>query len=548
MRCRSALFPVLAATFAGLAALAPCLAFASAAANAGIPATLEPQVDAFVAKYERADNSGLALGVVKGGQLVYFKGYGYRDRAKKLPVTAATLFAIGSNTKAFTSLAISMLAEAGKANLETPLQAQLPGFAMSDAQVTSKITPVDMMSHRTGLPRHDLLWYLTPFSRFELFKKIPFLALNRHAGLGFREGFQYNNLMFMTIGVWIEALTRQTWESFVGHRILAPLGMTSTNFSIAGIQSAPDFARPYEGNTSLEFRDIQPIGPAGSINSSVNDLTKWLAFQLRHGKTATGRALVSEATHERLFKKESDASATFPGGESVGYGLGWFLSDINGHRVIWHGGNIDGFSSFVSFVPDSDLAVIILTNESDASAFEFPITVPATAAHPDIKLLPLVIYDELLPGGQTPMRTLGEAAAPWLARASTGWLDARHSLLNLRALERDLGSRVTQADSVSRTAGAGVANVEYVGAFSEAAYGNLVVRQSARGLELDYYDNHFGLVAAAGADAFTFTLQAAGETATVPLKFRRDSSGVVSGVAIPMEPSVDDIVFVRAKH
>jgi hypothetical protein len=324
--------------------------------------------------------------------------------------------------------------------------------------------------------------------------------------------------MYMTIGIWIETLTRQTWESFVGHRILSPLEMTATNFTIADMQASADFARPYAGANALEFRDIRSVGPAGSINSNVLDLTKWLSFQLRRGKTAAGVPLISEPQHERLFKKESDASALLPGGQSIGYGLGWFLSDINGHRVIWHGGNIDGFSSFVSFVPDSDLAVIILTNENNGSAFEFPITLPATAAHPDIELLPLTIYNELLPGGQT-----RSAAARFAMRTTLPWVDLHHPLF--RGFEHQLSVRQTLRPLNVATP------EDFTGAFSEAAYGDVTVSSTPAGLAFDTFKVSFPVDAV---------------TTDIPVVFRRDSQGTVTGLAMPLEPSVDDIFFARA--
>ncbi len=530
--------------------LAAVFSTAMALAQTPVPAGLESKIDAFVKQYQPAENTGVAVGIVKSGKLIYFKGYGYRDRANKLPVTPGTLFAIGSNSKAFTSLAISILADAGKADLESPLKPQLVGFGMSDARIADQITPVDMLSHRTGLPRHDLLWYLTPFSRFELFRKLPYLALNPHPGLGFRQGFQYNNLMYMTIGVWIEALTRQTWESFVTHRILLPLQMSDTNFSISAMQSAAEFALPYRGPVAIPFHDLQAVGPAGSINSNMNDLTKWVSFHLRGGKTENGTALLSATQHERLFKKESDASSLLHGIESIGYGLGWFLSDISGHRVIWHGGNIDGFSSFISFVPDSDLAVVILTNETHGSVFEFPIILPATAAHPDIKLLPRMIYEELFIDSQTTdvrqSAMSAQARVPAL-RTSLAWPAdfLPDTVIDVRAIERQLSARMTVKPPESKSKNK---SDDYVGDFSERAYGDITVRNTSSGLMLDYYSNHFPLLDGASADAFKISVKLDEPATEIPVTFRRDSQGVVTGAAIPLEPEVSDIFFARSSH
>ena len=184
---------------------------------------------------------GLAMGIVKDGKVILAEGFGSRDLEQKLPVTSKTLFAIGSCTKAFTTMAIGMLAEQGKVDWDKPVRNYLPAFELKDEYITANMTVRDLVTHRSGLPRHDALWYGSPLTRKEIFDRLKYLDFNA----GFREKFQYNNLMFMTGGYLVGQVTNNTWEEFVAEQIFKPLGMTNSNFSVQTSQQAADFAQPY---------------------------------------------------------------------------------------------------------------------------------------------------------------------------------------------------------------------------------------------------------------------------------------------------------------
>ncbi len=226
---------------------------------------------------------GMAVAIVKDGELVFGEGFGYRNIQNKLPVTPQSLFAIASCSKAFTTTAIAMLVEDGLIDWDAPVRDYLPEFRMSDSYINEHITVRDLVTHRSGLPRHDRVWLGTPFTREELVEKIQYLDFSRE----FRETYQYNNLLYVTAGRVIEAVTDSTWESFVNHRILRPLGMTATNFSVTDMQLADDFAFAYTigGNNLVlaPFRNVDALGPAGSINSNISDMAKWIQFNLDRG-------------------------------------------------------------------------------------------------------------------------------------------------------------------------------------------------------------------------------------------------------------------------
>src|SRR5215510_14410117 len=223
---------------------------------------------------------GLAVAVVKDGKMIYAKGFGYRDVKKGLKVTPDTLFAIGSCSKAFTATAMAILVDEGKLDWDKPVRNYLPDFMLHDGYTTEHIRPRDLVTHQSGLPRHDMVWYGSPLSRKEIFERLRYLEPSQplHAK------FQYNNMMFMTAGVLVERISGATWEDFVRKKILDPLEMKTSNFSVNDSRKATDFSLPYgevkDEIKEIPFRNIDAVGPAGSINSSVNEMSRWLLMQL----------------------------------------------------------------------------------------------------------------------------------------------------------------------------------------------------------------------------------------------------------------------------
>jgi len=309
---------------------------------------------------------GLAIAVVRGGEVVYSKGFGLRDVDKKLPVTPRTLFAIGSSSKAFTTFVLGTLVDEGKLDWDKPVGTFLPGFRMYDQATTNMITPRDLVTHRSGLPRHDLLWYNNlGISRKEIVARLPYLEPNEPL----RAKWQYNNLMFLTAGYLAEYLTGKSWEDNVRQRILDPLGMTRTNFSVLDSQKSDDFAKPYDKRddktTEIPFRVITTIGPAGSINSSVDEMAKWVTLQLGDG-TYGGRKVISPTTLADMHSPHMPMGGSIerPEISQGSYGLGWFTYTYRGHQMVEHGGNIDGFTALVMLLPQDDLGLVILANKN----------------------------------------------------------------------------------------------------------------------------------------------------------------------------------------
>src|SRR5215510_15736192 len=212
---------------------------------------------------------GSAVVIVRGDEVVYLKGFGVKDVNTKQPVTPDTVFAIGSTTKAFVTAAIAILADEGKMNWDDPVRKHLPYFRLSDPLANENVTMRDIVTHRTGLIRHDMLWYGSPWGREEIIKRIGLVPLS----YGFRTTFQYQNIMFLTAGQAVGATSKSSWEEFTQKRIFDPLGMKTANFNVAKAEQSPDHASPHSKQGGkvdvIKWRNLDNVGPAGSINASV---------------------------------------------------------------------------------------------------------------------------------------------------------------------------------------------------------------------------------------------------------------------------------------
>ena len=307
---------------------------------------------------------GIALAVVKDKKVIFSEGFGLRSVKDSLSVTSKTIFAIGSSTKAFTTMVMGMLADDGKLEWDKPVRNYIPDFKMKDDFASQRMTPRDLVTHRSGLPRHDLVWYNNLISsRKDLVNRLQYLEPNKD----FRTDFQYQNLMFLTAGYLIEQITGDSWENNVRNRVFLPLEMNSSNFSVLESMSASDFALPYKDEDSvikeIPFRNITIMGPAGSINSNLEDMCKWILFQLGDGMVGDSQ-LISAGMMNQMHTPYMSISVPqkYPDISPASYGLGWFIDTYRGHSRIYHGGNIDGFSALVLLFPNDNMGIVALAN------------------------------------------------------------------------------------------------------------------------------------------------------------------------------------------
>ncbi|NUO82248.1 serine hydrolase [candidate division KSB1 bacterium] len=453
---------------------------------------------------------GLGLAIVKNGEVIMSEGFGHRNVKEQLPVTSNTLFAIGSSSKAFTAMCVGILADEGKVEWDKPLRNYLPTFKLHDDFASARMTPRDLVTHRSGLPRHDMLWYGSSFTRKEMFERLQYLEPSKD----FRTDYQYQNLMFMTAGYLVEQINGGTWEDFVRSRIFKPLGMTSSNFSVLESQKAADFALPYQEKkevvTQIPFRDITAIGPAGSINSNLADMSKWVLLNLNKGKAGETQVL-SEAGLVQMHTPYMAIAQPLKYTELShnNYGLGWFIRSYRGHAQVSHGGNIDGFSALVSLFPQDNFGTVLLTN---LNGNPLPGIVNNYVSEVLLNLEPV----------------------DWHARVKADIDKAKEEGKKKEADEQATRKPDTKPSH---------ALADYAGEFEHAGYG--VLKISSDGKVLKGRFNAFTIAMEHWHyDVFRGTLLE-DEEEKMLLSFLTNEKGDLDRVSVPLEPAVQPIIFTR---
>jgi CubicO group peptidase (beta-lactamase class C family) len=432
--------------------LSATLAAAQSTPRPGPPPDLDHWVSRAMQTFEVP---GIGLAIVKDDAVVIAKGYGVRKLGEPASVDARTLFGIASNTKAFTATAIGLLVDEGKTEWDAPVVRYLPAFAMWDPFVTHEITVRDLLVHRSGLGlgAGDLLWWpASTYDRREIARRLRFIQ----PATSFRSAYAYDNVLYLVAGELIEAISGQTWEAFVGSRILAKVGMTGTNVRHSAAAAGGNAAVPHAPIDGT-VRPIRPFdsdntNPAGGINSSAEDIAKWLRVQLSGGMLADGSRLFSAATARQLTSIVTPISVGDPPPELAplranfhGYALGFDIRDYRGHKAVMHTGGLPGYVSRVLMIPDLSLGVAVFTNQESGEAFD------SIAFH---------ILDHYL----------GAPAFDWIDGYKR--LRARNEADIAQAERRDASARDTGSKPSLPMA-------KYVGTFRDAWYGDIVIAEDA---------------------------------------------------------------------
>ena len=459
---------------------------------------------------------GVAVAVIKDGQTILCDGFGSRNLAQNLPVTADTLFPIASCTKAFIATCLALLVDEGKLEWDKPVRHYLPAFKLHDPHATELMTPRDLLCHRSGLPRHDVMWYAANFSRQDVFERLRYLEPNA----SFRGAWQYQNIMYMVAGLVVQEVTGLTWETFVRQRLFDVLGMNRSNTSTTVAQADENHSRPYLYRDEL-LREVpyygadekEATGPAGTINSCASEMAKWLTVHLSGGqsgdKTLVSRHNLAEMHKPHFFIDDPQARERF-GFDFYSYGLGWFMYTYKGQMLLEHGGNLDGFSSLVSFIPRHNVGIVVLSN-GEGSHNAIPHTLSFT------------IYDRLL----------GLEPTDWNGR--------------YMALYKEM--HTAQKESKSKTAEErrpstpSHALEEYVGEYEHAGYGVYAVRPRTDALELIANNKTVMPMTHYHYDIFEARFEAF--EMSIKVSFRTDEKGNVSGFYAQLEPSVKELFFSR---
>jgi CubicO group peptidase (beta-lactamase class C family) len=343
------------------------------------PAAAPPDLDGFVTQVMKAFQvPGLSVAIVKDGSVVLAKGYGVRKLGEAAPVDGQTRFGIASNTKVFTATALGLLVEEGKLQWDAPVVQYLPWFQLWDPYVTRELTIRDLLVHRSGLGlgAGDLLWWpASTYTRKDIARRLRFIR----PATSFRSAYAYDNVLYLIAGEVIEAVSGTTWENFVAERILKKVGMTGSNVRHSDASAAGNVATPH-AEVDGTVRPIKPFdsdntNPAGGINSSAEDMAKWVLVQLKQGTLPDGSRLFSQRTSRELTTLVTPEAVPVSAPAAAlrfnfhGYALGLDTHDYRGRKMVTHTGGLPGYVSKVSMIPEARLGVVVLTNQESGEAF-----------------------------------------------------------------------------------------------------------------------------------------------------------------------------------
>jgi CubicO group peptidase (beta-lactamase class C family) len=459
---------------------------------------------------------GLSLAIVKDGEILTAEGFGLRNIEDSLPLDADTLLPIGSCTKAFTAMSVALQVDAGKLDWDKPVREVMTDYKLFDTFASERITPRDLLCHRSGLPRHELLWYGSNFSRKEVLRRLRFVEPN----CDFRTKFQYQNMMYMTAGYLVGYVDNTHWEDVVQRQILDRLDMNNTNFSTKETQVSTNFAAPYSEKEDVVVKipffesdgANDSTGPAGNLISCANDMVKWLLLNLNKGQY-NGEQVISEASlkqmHTPQMVQDDSTLQQVMGLKLPSYGLGWFIGTFNGETLIQHGGNINGFSALTSFLPEHNVGITVLVNLDHSF-------VPSIVSYS--------IYQQLL----------GLPAYDW---------DVHYRKISdeFKAAQKQGRSR-SASDRVEGTQPSHALDA-YVGDYEHAGYGVLSFRKDGDKLICKMNDKLTFAVTNYHYDVFELYLE--DFDLTLKATFYTDIKGNISGLSIQLDGNVPEIQFKR---
>src|SRR5881397_2352924 len=419
--------------------------------------------DAFMEKTLKDWNApGIGVGLVVGDKLVFAKGYGYRDYEKKLPVTPQTMFTIASNTKLFTAVAAGMLVEEGKLTWDRPIRESVPTIEFYDSFLNNTVKLRDMLENRTGNKRHDSIWYKSDYSTKELFQRLKYLEPKEQP----RQIFLYNNMMYAAAGYSIELQSGKSWKDFVREKILQPLEMNHTVYSITDMLKQPDYGVPFtEKRDSMElykipyYEDTDGLAAAGAIISNIEDMSHWLIALMNNGQYNGKQVLPPKALQATLEPAIAlpNAAGQVRGWWEVlnqAYGMGRWTASYRGRFITFHGGDLPGFHSQISFMPNEHIGVIVFVIGNHTAPLYNPISYN--------------IYERLL----------GMDLTPWTDR-----------LLEIRLKNKKAGMEARSKAGFGRVADTKPSHplADYVGEYEHPAYGILKIGMKDNALQFEFH-------------------------------------------------------------
>lgn len=451
---------------------------------------------------------GMSVAVVRADRVVFAGGFGVTRADGDERVTANTVFGVGSVTKPITALSVAMLVDDGRLSWDEPVRTWLPDFRVQNEYTSLHATPRDLLAHRTGLPRHDLVWYGSGDSRAELLGRLPYLASLHEL----RADFEYTNLMYAVAGLLVGRAANSTYEEFVRHRIFEPLDMTASGFSPP---TADGTARPHAVDANGSLVEVPmfvggSVAPAAGLYSSANDLASFLQLVLSRG-VHDGDRLVSEAGVVETLTPQVAVRKLGPREIPItNYGLGWYISVYRGHLYAWHTGATDGYNAYVGLLPYDDLAVVVLSNRLDHQAPE---------------VISRWIFD----------RFLDLPGIDWQAA-----LEDQDDLV--REVQHDVEVRLEALADPAEPTSRPLA--DYAGVYRNPAYGDLEITLQGDGL-VGSFHGLTGPLRHWRGDLFVFELPRSVFAPSFVIGFAVDAEQGVVAASSPLQRDLEPIVFQR---
>ena len=468
---------------------------------------------------------GMAVGIVQNDSLIFAKGYGVREAGKTEPVDPHTLFAIASNSKAFTAAALGVLVDEGKISWDDPVTKYLPDFQLYDPYASREMKVRDLLCHRSGLKTFsgDLVWFGTDLSRQEVVRRARYLKPSS----SFRSEYGYQNIMFVAAGEIIPAVTGKSWEAFVQERFFQPLAMSRTGTSVTQLPQQANVALPHitwQGKTlAVAYLNYDNFAPAGSINSSVADMSRWIRLQLNRG-TLKGKKYFSEDVSREMWmphtviRTSKNSERLFPSRHFQAYGLGWQLMDLHGRKIVTHSGGLEGMISQVAMVPEEKLGFVILTNGETS--------------------LPAAVMYELLDR--------------YLKGASSDW---SKTFLELRKKGEEAGAAAREKAEKERAKNTkpSLPLEQYAGTYHSDLYGDVRVRQEGKKLilEMVHTKNFKGELSHWQYDTFTLNWTVPNMLPPGKVQFQLDMAGKADELKMDVpDPDFDftELVLKKVKE
>ncbi len=429
-----------------------CLFFTSLVAQESLPKNFDSWIESSRQDWKIP---GMAIGIVKDGEVMYAKGFGEKRLGSGEKVDANTIFSIASVSKNITAAALAILVDEGKINWDDKITKHIPWFQLKDPWVTNEITIRDVLTHRVGLGRKlgNRLQFMTASPRDSVLYQMRYMELEKP----FRSSFVYNNVMYSLAGQIIEYADGRTWDAFLNERLFAPLEMTSALTSIDQIKTTDNQAYPHQeidGKVvSISRRNWDNAGPAGGVNASVNDLNKWMLMQLGVSGEYKGKTIISEKQMNEIHKPQMALPQANAMAAQGSYGLGWNITDYKGKRVLTHGGATDGFNTSMYLMPELNLGIIVVGNN---------------------------------------FNSLGNAVAYQVMDSYLGTSDIDWNDRYLQSYKRSFARALEAREKIHS---AQVANTKpssdldnYIGVYHSTGYGKVEVKQQNKNLVLHFWD------------------------------------------------------------